>query len=335
MKKFVLLLSIGLIIFSCKKVPIDFNSIANDNLIYPNFDLHKSSWIKLDSLYHSSLIDIHFYNENVGITTSFLGPVFVTKDGGTTWRTISRSAENSFTRVYALGENTFLALARSGVFKSNNSGLTWDKLNFPSDLTYEIWFKDFNIGFISSVLGLYRTTDGGESWVKVSSVIKPLNMQFTSENIGYLSWGYTSYPDFGPGPAFSNGEILRTLDRGKSWNSTKIKTKEITGLSFISDKIGFFTTYDGELYKTMDGGESSAKIETPLVGLRNIYFINEQQGYLLARDGLYSTTDGGKTFNSEYSISEDIRIYRFYFPTPDVGFSYDSHGFVLKRIQVK
>ncbi len=332
MKRFCLLLIVGLSIISCKKERIEFTSIASDNLKYPSFNLRKSTWIKLDSLHRLSFSDVHFYNENVGILSGFAGLVFITKDGGNNWRSIDTKKEMTFNCVYALNENTFLA-ARIGIFKSTDGGYTWRKCNFTTDAhVYDIWFKDFNTGFLSCAWGTYRTTDAGETWTKVSFVISS-DLQSTSESIGYFSCSSTSYSDQIGGPIFSQGKIFRTLDGGKSWNELGIDVKEITGLSFISDKIGFFTTYDGGFYKTYDGGESCVKLETTLANPMDIFFIDEQQGYLCTWQGLYSTIDGGKSFINEYSVTGDNHIYKFFFSTPNVGFSYDRNGYVLKRIQ--
>lgn len=330
MKRFIFLLSILLAIVSCQKDHIDFNSIASDNLKYPSFILKQSSWIKLDSLDRLSLTDIHFYNENVGLVSGFLS-VFLTKDGGISWRTIERN----FHSIYALNEDTYLAGAADGLYKSNDSGHTWGKCDFPSETTiFDIWFKDSNTGFISCGWGTYRTTNAGETWSKVTHVISE-NLQFSSANIGYFSCGYTSYPDFGPGQTSSSGKIFRTLDNGKTWTDTNLNIKEITALSFVSDKVGFFTTYDGCLYKTLDGGESFIKVADMSSRPEDIFFIDEQQGFLCLRDGLFSTNDGGKTLNIEYSLQNDNRTYQFSFPKLNMGFSYDSKGHVLKRIQDK
>lgn len=123
MKRIILLISFGISIISCKKEIIDFNSIASDSLIYPASDLHNSTWTKLDSLHRLSFSDIHFCNENVGILSGFAGLVFITNNGGTTWRNINTKKDMSFHCVYALNENTFLA-ARIGVFKSTDGGNT-------------------------------------------------------------------------------------------------------------------------------------------------------------------------------------------------------------------
>ena len=189
MKRFLFLLSVLLAIVSCQKDSIDFNSIASDNLKYSSFILNQSSWIKLDSIDRLFPTDIHFYNENVGLISGLLS-VILTKDGGISWRTIERN----FHSIYALNEDTYLAGAADGLYKSNNSGQTWEKCNFPSKATiFDIWFKNLNIGFISCAWGTYRTTNAGETWSKVTHVISE-NLQFTSENIGYFSCGYTSYP---------------------------------------------------------------------------------------------------------------------------------------------
>jgi photosystem II stability/assembly factor-like uncharacterized protein len=328
MKKFVLILSIGLAISSCQKDSIDFDSIASDSLKYPGFNLNHSSWIKLDSLDPLSFTDIHFYNEKVGLISGFLS-VFLTKDGGISWRTIERN----FHSIYALNEETYLAGAAHGLYKSKDSGYTWNACNFPSGATiFDIWFTDSNTGFISSAWGTYRTTNAGETWAKVTPVLSE-HLQFTSEKIGYFSCGSTYNSFIGQEQALSMGKIFRTFDNGKTWTETNLNIRNITALSFISDKVGFFTTDDNCLYKTRDGGESAIKVGNLSSRPEDIMFFDEQQGFLCLRDGLYSTKDGGKTLNIEHAIDRDNPSYKFSFPTSNVGFSYDSKGFVLKRVQ--
>jgi photosystem II stability/assembly factor-like uncharacterized protein len=334
MKRFILLLSIAVSIIGCKEktITIDFNSVATDDLLYPNFDLHQSSWIKLDSLHRLSYSDIHFYNEDVGILSGFAGLVFITKDGAKTWQKIDTRKDMTFHCIYALNESTFLA-ARHGLFKSTDGGSTWKTCKFPVENTvFDIWFKDSNTGFLSSAWGTYRTVDEGETWTKVSNV-RSEDLQFTSENIGYFCCGSTSISDFGPGPDFSTGTIFRTLDCGKTWTDMEINVTEITSLSFISDKTGFFTTYDGGFYKTTDGGKSCIKLETNLTSPMDIFFINEQQGYLCTLKGLFSTTDGGNSFTKEYFVESDNNVFKFVFPTPNIGYSFNRNGFILKRVQ--
>lgn len=334
MKKFILLLSIVVSIISCKKetITIDFNAIATDDLLYPNSDLHQSSWIKLDSLDRLSYSDIHFYNEDVGILSGFAGLVFITKDGAKTWQKIDTKIQMTFHCVYALNENTFLA-ARLGLFKSTDGGISWKTCKFPVENTvFDIWFKDSKTGFLASAWGTYRTIDEGETWTQVTHV-RSEDIQFTSEDIGYFSCGSTAISDFGPGPDISFGTIFRTLDCGKTWTNMELNVKEITSLSFISDKIGFFTTYDGGFYKTTDGGESCVKLQTTLTSPMDIFFINEQQGYLCTLAGLFSTTDGGNSFIREYSEEGNNSAFKFVFPTPNIGFSFNQSGFILKRVQ--
>lgn len=328
MKRLVFLLSIVLAFVGCQKDHVDFGSIASDKLKYPSFTINQSSWIKLDSLDRLSPTDIHFYNENVGLISGFTS-VFLTKDGGISWRKIERN----FHSVYALNENTYFAGAADGLYKSNDSGSTWIKCNFPSKTTiFDIWFKDSNTGFISSGWGTYRTSNAGQTWSLATKVISK-DLQFTSENIGYFSSSSISISEFGQ--SWSLGKIFRTLDKGKTWTVTNLNIEEVTALSFISDKVGFFSTNDGWLHKTIDGGESSTQVAKLSSRPEDILFIDEQQGFLCLNDGLFSTNDGGMTLNLEHSLQNENHVYKFSFPLLEVGFTYDSKGFVLKRIQTR
>lgn len=55
------------------------------------------------------------------------------------------------------------------------------------------------------ILGVYKTTDAGESWVSLESSVQEalMDMDFVDENIG-LAVGF-------------NGTILKTVDGGLNW----------------------------------------------------------------------------------------------------------------------
>lgn len=60
MKRLLLFISLALLLTSCQKDDPDFDSKADDKLIYPDVDLQFSTWERLDSLTYLSFSDIHF-----------------------------------------------------------------------------------------------------------------------------------------------------------------------------------------------------------------------------------------------------------------------------------
>lgn len=321
------------LITSCEKLQIGFNSKAEDKLIHPGINLQASSWVRLDSLTESSLSDVSFCDENNGMISGFGGIVYITKNGGESWRTINTHANMTFLSIYSLDERTFFT-ARKGLYKSTDYGNSWRLCKLPADVSvFEIWFKDSKNGFLSSGGGTYRTTDAGESWTKISDEVAR-NLQFTSEDIGFFTYGSTaiSKSGFFPDQSSSFGDIYRTIDGGKTWKKMGLKVREIKSLSFISDKVGFFATNDCSLYKTSDGGETCTLIGKKEFYSYDLYFVNENQGLVCTGNGISITLDGGETFTPEYVYKGKGLIYDFEFPSPATGYAIGNYGMMLKRI---
>jgi photosystem II stability/assembly factor-like uncharacterized protein len=334
MKKLIFVVFVISLLVSCEKSQLDFNSKANDKLIHPDIDLQVSNWIKLDSLTGSSLSDVSFCDVNTGMISGFAGTVFITKNGGESWQTINTNAHMTFNSIYTLNDKTFFA-ARKGLYKSTDYGTSWHLSQFLTDISiFEIWFKDSTNGFLSSSTGTFRTTDAGETWTKVSDVIAK-NLQFTSENIGYFTYGFTPISftkSTSTDPFKGYGDIYRTTNGGRTWKAMGLDVAEIKSLSFISDKIGFFATNDSSLYKTSDGGESCTLIGKKEFYSYDLFFVNENQGIVCTGNGISITLDGGYTFNKEYIYNGNGLIYDFEFPSSKVGYAIGNHGVILKRI---
>lgn len=132
------------------------------------------TWSKHFAKDLDGILSINFLNEQTGIA---INPVqggnphaIKTTDGGETWEKISiRAQMNLFSfplhsidsTVYVLGE------IQSG-FKSTDYGKSWTQLSsLPKNLK-NIQFLDKNNGFAYTKSSLYKTTDGGDSWIESS-----------------------------------------------------------------------------------------------------------------------------------------------------------------------
>jgi hypothetical protein len=107
--------------------------------------------------------------------------------------------------------------------------------------------------------------------------------------------------------------------------------KDITGMSFISDKTGFVSTIDGQLYKTSDGGATCIPVDKKDIFLKELFFVNENQGFVCTPAGIYITLDGGYTMIEEYTVDYYHSTYNFEFPSPTVGYAIGHDGLIIKR----
>jgi len=332
MKKTIIPFIVLLISISCEKSDPDFNAVADDKLIYPDVELSPSIWQRLDSLTESTINDLSFCNENTGIINGFNGTIYLTKDGGTNWKTISTNANMTFLSVFAIDESSFLT-GRIGLYKSIDYGSTWTKCKLSSDFTiFDIWFKNSHEGFFTCGGGTFRSTDAGESWTKISNDVAK-DIQFTSSDIGYFSSSYSSVSKSNTGLSSSDGDIYRTTNGGKTWRKMELNTGGINNISFVSDKIGFFSTADDHIYKTTDGAESCTIIGNTDFHIYDLFFVNENQGIICTNMGIMITLDGGNTFTIEFENSDNRMIFKFDFPNPHIGYAVGNGGLLIKRIQ--
>lgn len=180
------------------------SAIGSENLwaagyfgaIYRTNDGGKN-WKKLNSLTDQSIYDISFADEKNGWAVGRRGFVIHTTDGGDHWelQTITRKPAQHLFAVKAINATTAWAVGDwGGRYYTNDSGKTWQDRSFlvsrehPSfkylsdeeleafergDKIYDdiflndVYFADDQRGWMAGEYGhIYRTEDGGETWVR-------------------------------------------------------------------------------------------------------------------------------------------------------------------------
>ncbi|HEX7119629.1 MAG TPA: hypothetical protein VF212_12615 [Longimicrobiales bacterium] len=232
----------------------------------------------------------------------------------------------------------------NGVYRSTDGGETWTHLGLeetrhigrvivhPEDPDIAYVAALGNLWKPSDARGVYRTTDGGESWEKVLFVdtltgIVDLVMDPSDPNTLYAAayqrqrraWGFN-----GGGPGSG---IYKTTDGGESWreltNGIPAGDKGRIGLAISRTDPGVLMALiehaeEGGTYRSEDGGESWSKVND--LNPRPMYYSHifidpttDRRVYILGTD-VYKSEDGGSTF-------EQLP----YQPTYDVGVHSDFH----------
>ena len=191
----------------------------------------------------------------IGIERKSSGGVVLSTDGGKTWRHISKDIPDTAVTTLCMDPTSppdrrtlWAAAFRSGVYKSTDGGTTWQKKSkgLPEDNTHvymvrrhpdgtlfvSITGKRSNLEFLAPA-GVYRSTDGGESWTSIASSLKPLHAGTKQPMPEGLRWingievdprdSKVVYLTCSAIPRGHDGGAYKTTDGGKTWQDVTPK----------------------------------------------------------------------------------------------------------------
>lgn len=292
-------------------------SAASD--IFMTTDSGKTWTSKLNLVSQSAYFtDIAFSGPNRGVAVANnYAQLYYTSNGGSTWTksaplsvgtvTYTSSVINAVSMTDSLhvnicGWGSWFSLQPMMLFSSVDGGAsyTFKTLNGASNAYgsgYDQYFKDKMNGL---AVGGYRgclivkTTDGGSTWTQLPVLSGHQLRAITGS--GDTVWA-TSL----------NGLIVRSTDMGTSWKSLTNNTQEqIESAQFISQSVGYLTTYYGGMRKTTDGGTHWSNIGNinpgipgnALDNVQAVKFVDANLGFAAHNYGEVSrTTNGGTTWS--------------------------------------
>ena len=275
------------------------------------------------------------------------GGIWKTSDAGITWKNISDGqlntgtvgaiavAESDQNVIYVgMGEHAVRGVMTSsgdGVYKSTDAGKTWkhiglDKSMHISDVIIHPKNPDVVYVAVQGALyapskerGIYKSTDGGETWRKVLFVAEnagasSLSMDMTNPRILYAAmWQHQRFPwtvsSGGP-----NSGLHKSVDGGETWEKMEEGLPEEFGKGGISvsranpNRVFAIIEAEGNksgLYRSDDGGKKWNQINKNRVLItRSWYYMevfadpqDENKVYVLNAPAMKSI-DGGRTFQN-------------------------------------
>jgi photosystem II stability/assembly factor-like uncharacterized protein len=282
-----------------------------------------AEWVRLPTEpYHGKQDDITFVNPDIGWYGNGKGRVYATRDGGANW---SLLWEKPGTYVRALG---FID-EKVGIL--GNIGVD----DFPD---------------VTDTNPVYRTTDGGRTFVPVTAIQGPVPkgicaidiLRHPYINAGVLASRITVRAGGRVGgPAF----LMTSHDLGESWTSEDMSslTGAILDIHFVDERTGFIAgASDPDVDKsnavvlmTSDGGRSWRRVyqsARPFEITWKLSFPSPRVGYVTvqnydddvnaAKRVVAKTTDGGRTWH-ELALATDHKLREF-----GIGFLDERRGWI-------
>lgn len=207
--------------------------------------INRPSWIVYDPL------DPNVFWES-GIYSG--GGIYRTTDGGNTFRRLGSISHNDYVSVDFTDPNrqTLLAgghEAPQTVYKSTNGGQTWTNAGSTlpagtkfssnplalSGLTYVVNAQ----GWAGTTAGMFRTTDGGATWMQVSTQEPYAPPLVTSS--GAIYWA-------------SGGGLLKSTDAGVTWTRVGNNLATIHPIELPDGRLATFS--GNSIVASADGGST-------------------------------------------------------------------------------
>ncbi len=247
------------------------------------------TWIQQGSQ-SGAMCGLYFRDSTAGWLADPHTGLLATSDGGRSW--VTKVADVSLTSVTFIGQGHGIAWGSAGQYSSVDSGQTWtltiDSLEFGNGQ-----MLSSTLGFNAAGFGkLYRTTDGGVSWMNVCSKV-------SSASISSV-WMKTSDEIWAVGGSnVVGGEVLVSSNGGSSWEKKVSRyPKWLRDITFTTPNEGWVVGDQGALLKSTDGGDTWSPVAQTTAGLKTILFLDQIHGWCGGAGVILATIDGGTLWTS-------------------------------------
>lgn len=256
-----------------------------------------------------SFRSLAFRSNQLGWVAGESGNILKTSDGGDNWEAKELSIRKTFNSVWAIDDNTIIAVGDSGtIVRSTNGGSSWLHIN-PNTIKHlrSIYFINSTIGYIVGDAGaILKTVDGGLSWVVLNGYITGnLNsVYFLNTESG---WAVGAFRD--TTNRFWN--VLQTTDGGQNWLPQYSGTPtnlSLHSLKFINSNKAYAVGEGVLVYSTNGGHTWQSETFDPLNTLHCLSFIDSLTGWAVGSYGeIKKTSDGGISwFRKVTGLRSDI-----------------------------
>ncbi|WP_171037943.1 VPS10 domain-containing protein [Dyadobacter luticola] len=219
----------------------------------------------------------------------YKGGVLLSEDAGKSWKPVSQDiGDGAMTHILIdpasdPGSRTlYVCVFGKGVYKSSDGGKSWQQKNKGIEGAEPFAWrilkreKDNHLFLIvnrrseDGSLGagdgaLYRSTDGAESWTKVTlpaGTNAPTSLAVDPENAGKLilsAWGRRASGNFSPD---TGGGIFISDNDGKSWKQVMENDQHIHDITYDPRVKTFYACgFNGAAYRSEDSGNSWSRLE--------------------------------------------------------------------------
>jgi hypothetical protein len=343
-----------------KKITITFLAI-----FIASFGLFSQSnweWTQQESGTMANLRDVFFVNNMTGWAVGSNGTILNTSDGGSTWSAQTSGTDQELEVVHFIDENTGwvtgggVTAEAAPLLKTTDGGENWEALsyNFNAFFIRDLFFVDENVGWVIKTDSIYRSTDGGLSWIAeefVSTVnvssLSNKGIFATSDSIAFVA-GRRNIP--------ASNKTATVLDRreynapnfwGPDGSNQFDDAEELQCITFANDSVGFVGGVNGKIFRMqitspgINNGPWNLNFDIQSSDwIRSISFPNSNVGMFNTSTEIggvnialvYHTEDQGETWTSTPDSIPDILLAKLFAADEDNAWIVASAGKIYNGV---
>jgi photosystem II stability/assembly factor-like uncharacterized protein len=283
--------------------------------------------------------------------------VYKSTDAGKTWTHVGLADSSQIGRMQVHPTNPDIVFAAAighpygpnaerGVFRSKDGGKTWQKVLYVNDktgaadiamdatnpqvlfaTTWQMLRTPWDIYSTGAGGGLYKSTDGGDTWTRLTTGLPPGNLG----KIGVAVSPANPQRVWATVEADARGGVYRSDDAGRTWqlmnDDFNMTARQYYYGHIFADPIDANTIYTfcaKYFYKSTDGGKTYTNVQTPHSDYHDLWIDPKDPARMV------NGSDGGAsvTFNAgrTWSSMDNQPTAQFYAVITDHGTPYRVYG---------
>ncbi len=299
-------------------------------LIFVNVQLHAQTWTPYSIGAVDDVYAISFPTTDTGYVVTSAPALRKSVNGAVSWTAVTTPMPVSNV-CFINGQKGFIAVD-SVIYMTQDGGVTWTNVLQDNVSYIHMQFVNQTVGYLTASniytsfdsTRLYKTINGGTSWMHVNTVLNYVYenaLYFVSPSEGFLAHNNGMSTTTNAGASFSN-----------VWSDPTFSYSP-TQMTFPNVDTGYAMDMYGLAIRSVNGGASWSAITNPGAAPYDLYFINGQRGFVCGGNGFSSgwvqeTVDGGLTWTPSYTSPLTFGFMDF--PNDNVGFVGGQGGVVLK-----